>query len=101
AGWDLDIAKLSPDHPESIRDEFIEARFHHQSSGFDHKPLAQVLAKAVTRRETELHREANTPQAAPSITDRFRRFPELAPDFELDTEPVRVGRHARQDDPQF
>lgn len=101
AGWDLDVAMLGPDHPESIRDEFIEARFHHQGNGFDTKPLAQVLSKALTRREPELEhgiaRESgverdlveqavnhmkNPPfqEIELNLDDRFRKFPELAPE---------------------
>lgn len=106
AGWDLDISMLGPNHPESIREDFIDARFHHQSNGFDHAPLAQVLTKALTCREPELQRNVAgqpAPAALPgsSLADRVRRFPELVPDFEFDTESVRTNRHARQDDPQF
>ncbi|MFF2053751.1 Fic/DOC family protein [Leifsonia sp. NPDC058194] len=63
AAWELDVAKLSPTHPESIRDEFVEARFHHQGNGFDHAPLAAVLAKAITRREPELERAIEASKA--------------------------------------
>jgi cell filamentation protein len=99
AGWDLDVSKLGPNHPESIRDDFIEARFHHQSHGFDHQPLAEVLAKAITRREPELERQVAAPEHGP--VDRFRRFPELAPesDFEL---PTPAPRHrAGPDEPSL
>lgn len=121
AGWDLDISMLDPKHPESIRDEFIAARFHHQSSGFDHAPLAEALSKAVTRRDPELQRELypgkdrgsvphrpgraapvsdmaenNTPTTADAVlANRYRRFPELAPDNDpksgSDINPVRLS----------
>jgi cell filamentation protein len=56
AGWELDVTMLDPRHPESIRDEFIAARFYHQNHGYDQVPLAQALSKALTRREPELQR---------------------------------------------
>jgi cell filamentation protein len=68
AGWDLDTTRLDPKHPESIRDEFIAARFHHQDNNFDHGPLAETLRQALTLREPQPHRE------------RYQRFPELAPE---------------------
>jgi cell filamentation protein len=101
AGWELDVARLSPDHPESIRDEFVQARFHHQSHSFDHAPLAQVLAKVLTHREPELQRELHPgkdlgsvphrmarksetvtvipTRPKPDLAARYRQFPELAP----------------------
>jgi len=39
---------LGPDHARSIRDEFVNARYHHQDNNFDHKPLAAALSKALS-----------------------------------------------------
>lgn len=47
AGFELDVARLAPNHPDSVRDEFVAARFHHQDHGYDHAPLAAVLSKLV------------------------------------------------------
>lgn len=66
AGWDLNVAMLGPDHARSIRDEFVEARFHHQENNFDERPLAAVLAKVITRREPELHRVLGHEAQAPA-----------------------------------
>ncbi|WP_417219614.1 hypothetical protein [Arthrobacter sp.] len=30
AGWSLDVARLSPHHPQSVYDAFVAARFEHQ-----------------------------------------------------------------------
>lgn len=48
AGWHLDVARLAPDHPDSIREEFIAARYHHQDNQFDPGPLARALNKITT-----------------------------------------------------
>jgi len=108
AGWELDVTMLDPRHPESIRDEFIAARFHHQSNDFDHAPLAQALSKALTLRDRQLQLERHpgkdrgsvphqpargddlaaglaTVDLDPNplgadIAARYRRYPELAPD---------------------
>lgn len=121
AGWDLDVAKLSPNHPESIRDEFVEARFHHQGNGFDHKPLADVLVKAITRREPELEQQHQRPDVGRQLLDtisrnlranlgayafapkqpdpvkeRLHRFPELAPDSDFEV-PTRTPKHRAPD----
>jgi cell filamentation protein len=73
AGWDLDVTMLDPNHPESIRDEFIEARFHHQSHNFDHAPLARVLTKALTHREPELQRALHPGKDRGSVPHRLSR----------------------------
>lgn len=65
AGWDLDIARLSPKHPRSLRSEFVAARFHHQENHYDHGPLADVLKQVVTPIETLEQRLERA--AAPSI----------------------------------
>ena len=82
AGWDLDVGRLSPHHPQSVRQEFVDARFHHQSSvGHDHLPLAQVLSKVLSKRGPQIE-HAHQPPPQPSsqrecVEDRLRRFPEL------------------------
>lgn len=48
AGWELDVTRFSDKHPRSIKAEFVDARFHHQSRGFDHRPLARVLHQLIT-----------------------------------------------------
>lgn len=103
AGWNLDVARFNPNHPESIRDEFVDARFYHQSNGSDHRPLAAVLAKAISPRDPELEHvleqgqvarsmaqdAGRSPWAPPTpppppplsamLVERYRRHPELAP----------------------
>ena len=47
AGFELDVARLAPEHPDSVRDDFVAARYYHQDNSFDHAPLAAVLSKIV------------------------------------------------------
>lgn len=113
AGWDLDVSRFSPDHPESIRDEFVAARYFHQSHKFDHAPLAAALGKVITKRQPELEQqrdleadaepspeaywaakhaeEAKASPAPGAPLSRYQRFPELAPEFPL-ARPE--GRHS-------
>lgn len=53
AGWELDTSMLSPDHPQSVRDEFVAGRFEYQAAVNrgerpDASPLASALDKAVS-----------------------------------------------------
>lgn len=98
AGWDLNVAMLGPNHSRSIRDEFIEARFHHQSNGFDEKPLALALAKALTRHDPELTNElgkaraphvwAKPKQALPALVLPDQALADPVPAVKV--EPVKV-----------
>ena len=50
AGWELDTAMLSPDHPESIRDEFVAGRFEYQAAvNRGERPNATRLASALQK----------------------------------------------------
>ena len=113
AGWDLDVARFAENHPESIRDEFVDARFFHQSHGFDHGPLAMAIGKAITKQQPELEQqrdleaeaepspeeywaakhaeEAKVGPAHSAPLSRYQRFPELAPEFPLGRPE---GRHS-------
>jgi len=90
AGWDLDVTRLNPKHEQSLQREFVEARFYHQENEGDSGPLANVLVKAVTRRDAGLEFAAETaaePElaaepkefSAADLEDRYRRNPELRP----------------------
>lgn len=72
AGWDLDITRLDPAHPDSLREEFVDARFHFQDT-YNHTglgdwaPLATVLEEATAptvQKQTEIQQYKKT--AGPS-----------------------------------
>lgn len=53
AGWELDTARLSPHHPDSVRDTFVAGRYAYQDSvnaglPADAGPLADALGEALT-----------------------------------------------------
>lgn len=90
AGWELDVTKFAPDHPASIRDEFIAARFHHQARGneFDHQPLADVLSRALSPSEATLALQET--RRAEKLAERRLRHPELFVDHNEN------GQHGQQ-----
>lgn len=48
AGWKLDTSMLSPDHPQSVRDEFVTGRFEYQAAvNRGERPDASLLASAL------------------------------------------------------
>lgn len=81
AGWRLDVTRLDPDHPESIRDEFIEARFFHQDNGFDSSRLATVLTKAISPVELQLEREMQRAATPSADHERWAPRPPGQPDL--------------------
>lgn len=74
AGFELDVARLAPDHPDSVRDDFVAARFHHQDNGYDHDPLAAVLTKIV--RPVEATPEQRLERAATLRPEQSRWAPQ-------------------------
>ena len=47
AGDRLDVQRLAPQHPESVRDAFVDARYYFQLRG-DATPLADVISKTIS-----------------------------------------------------
>lgn len=72
AGYSLDIARLAPQHPESLREAFIDARYYFQLRG-DALPLAETLSKALAPLE-DLQSAA---VARAKWQEQANRFPEL------------------------
>lgn len=64
AGWELDLARLSDRHPESLRRAFVDARQYFLDDAHNHAPLAKVLGRLVTRKEQ------GRQLSAPSIDER-------------------------------
>ncbi|MET0886143.1 MAG: Fic family protein [Mycetocola sp.] len=70
AGRSLAIERFAPQHPASLYDTFVDARFYFQRSG-DLEPLAEVIMKALS--------QPDNPQRVAAT----RRFPELG-DMRID-----------------
>lgn len=90
AGWELDVARLSPRHEHSMYTQFVDARFEHQrlrdvpgSSVQDAAlDLASTLSSLITPEvgpEAALRRVEVTGEvtAAQQISQRQARYPEL------------------------
>jgi cell filamentation protein len=89
AGWDLDISKLDPQHPESIYHQFLDAQLDFQVNDFDPGDLAKTLTQVITPQAPELQTAPATREVGPAsdqvplkalVAERLRRFPELAPE---------------------
>jgi cell filamentation protein len=74
AGYSLDVVRFAPQHPESLHDAFVDARYYFQLRG-DATPLAETLAKVISPLDGQ--QDAVTVGAAQSFNDVERRFPEL------------------------
>lgn len=75
AGWELDVARLDPKHPQSVREEFVAARFRYQGGRnvvgeqlANHGDLAAVLGK-ISSPLHEPQRSAETQKNAPKPPD--------------------------------
>jgi cell filamentation protein len=98
AGWKLDVTRLSPHHPESVYQTFVDARFEHQrlrgqegvSTPQAASELANVLGKLIepdrsaegcTRRGVAVAAETPeapaTPRDAATVAELHARNPEL------------------------
>lgn len=87
AGWTLDVARFSPDHPRSIYDDFVRARFEHQAARAADGSNASVAAARLARVLRRVVSPDPSPQGiarravrvAPrtTVAERRRRFPEL------------------------
>ncbi|TFB59013.1 hypothetical protein E3N86_12275 [Cryobacterium sp. Hz7] len=92
AGWTLDVTRLSPHHPDSVYQAFVDARFEHQrirgqdgvSTQQATSDLANVLGKLIEPdRSAEgcmrrgVHVAAETPGAPATVTELHARNPEL------------------------
>lgn len=96
AGWELDIDRLSPHHPESLRDDFIAGRFEYQADiNSGRKPSGNGLVAVFNQLVSP------SPQKEREIeSERRARYPELFRNTEAETgtEQSRVAtRHTDED----
>lgn len=100
AGWHLDVARLSPRHPQSLYPAFVAARFSHQHERGEHgqnashaaSELAEVLsvivrpdssAEGLSRRTQRVPvLDKSVPATTPCVSDEalrehYQRFLEL------------------------
>lgn len=111
AGWKLDVARLSPQHPLSVYREFVQARFEHQRlrGSDDHQSQAashalEAVLNALLTPDSSLDasRRRRSPQTGIQGRDRgersgdrlgehFARFPELRADSALPQEGDSAG----------
>lgn len=97
AGYSLDIARLAPQHPESLREAFVDARYYFQLRG-DAEPLAETLTKALSPLGDRARAvAARTERRDDAPADRF---PELR-DLKLDRYGLTDQAPAQNDDPQL
>lgn len=109
AGWTLDVARFAPDHPVSVYQPFVDARFEHQrkrdpqslSAPEAAQELAKVLGRVITPDNSLEGRLRRAAPAAPSRTadqathqivqQLHARHPELR-DVRLDLHGLRDER---------
>ncbi|HEU5223132.1 MAG TPA: Fic family protein [Candidatus Lumbricidophila sp.] len=76
AGFQLDIARLSGEHPLSLYQPFVDARYFFQLRG-DATPLADVLGKMLSPIKQKQAEQSAAPNWAKERL--YQRFPELRP----------------------
>lgn len=96
-GYSLDIARLAPQHPKSIREAFIDARYYFQLRG-DALPLAETLSKALSPLD-DPQNSAST-SATRDSSELGQRFPELR-DMQLDPHGLSDETPAKVDETQL
>ncbi|SEN98719.1 Fic/DOC family protein [Cryobacterium luteum] len=102
AGYSLDIARLAPQHPETLREAFVDARYYFQLRG-DAMPLAETITQVLTPLTKQT--AVDPPQTAVlkaslDSQEQNRRFPELRY-VQLDPYGLSEESPAQNDDSQL